>query len=278
MQVPILTYHAGNVASNAYLGNDHVALRTDLETFYRVGWKVVPLQWVIENRLGLANHDLANCLALTCDDGTDLDFRDIEFPGFGMQRGFFGCLNDARSQAPHYYHDLHLTAFVIADPSARARMDRECLHNQGWMNETWWADAQSSGLMNIECHSWDHNHHVLMEAGPDGMTRGDFFQVDNAVKAEYEIDQALAYINQRIGPDTCRFFCYPYGHANDFLRDVYFPENAARLGLKAAFGVQGVPATMHSDIWHMPRYVCGWHWKSTEELLGVLDSCAAGNS
>lgn len=274
MQVPILTYHAANVSGNGYNGNDHIALKTDLETFGRIGWKVVPLQSVIENRLGVANHDLNKCLALTCDDGTDLDFRDIDYPGLGMQRGFLGCLKDAKNQEPDFYRDLHLTAFVIADPSARLKMDQECLHNLGWMNETWWAEAQASELMSIECHSWDHNHPILTDHGPDGMVRGDFFQVDTSAKAEYEVDQAIDYINKRIDTKPCHFFCYPYGHANEFLTKTYLPDNADRLGLQAAFGVQGVPATMSSDIWHMPRYVCGWHWKSTEELLAILESCS----
>jgi Polysaccharide deacetylase len=273
MQVPILTYHAGIISSNEYLGNDHIALRHDLQTLRELGWRVVPLQWVIEHRLGIAQHDLKKCVAITCDDGTDLDFHDIDYPGFGLQRSFFGCLQDAQRSAPSAYQNLQISTFVIADPIARALMDEKCLQHLNWMNETWWKDAQDSGLMSIECHSWDHNHPVLVNTGPENMARGDFFQVDSEAKAQHEIDQAVDYINQRIAPSNCQFFCYPYGHANTFLMQAYFPRHGNRLGLKAAFGVQGEPATMQSAIWHMPRFVCGWHWKSSDELHRILEAC-----
>jgi peptidoglycan/xylan/chitin deacetylase (PgdA/CDA1 family) len=273
MQVPILTYHAGIISSNDYLGNDHIALRHDLQTLRERGWRVVPLQWVIENRLGIARHDLKKCVAITCDDGTDLDFHDIDYPGFGLQRSFMGCLQDAKRYAPDVHQHLHISAFVIADPVARALMDEKCLQHLNWMNETWWKDAQGSGLMSIECHSWDHNHPVLADTGPENMARGDFFQVDTEAKAKHEIDQAIDYINQRIAPKACKFFCYPYGHANHYLINDYLPTHGPGLGILAAFGVQGEPATMQSTIWHMPRYVCGWHWKSSDELQRILEAC-----
>lgn len=273
MIAPILTYHAGNISGNEYADNDHLALASDLAMFTAMGWRVVPLQWLVEQRLGLANRDLARCLVLTCDDGTDLDVRDVVYPGLGVQRGFLGCLEDAISAAPVIQRDVHMTAFVIADPDARSRMDRECLHGLDWMREDWWAGAQTSGRMAIECHSWDHNHAILPDTGVDGMARGDFHQVDNAVRAASEIDRAVDYINGVIAPARCRFFAYPYGHANDFLQREYLPARGAELGLMAAFGVQGEPMTMASDRWHLPRYVCGWHWRSPAELAGILAAC-----
>ena len=145
MIAPILTYHAGNISGNEYADNDHLALASDLAMFTAMGWRVVPLQWLVEQRLGLANRDLARCLVLTCDDGTDLDVRDVIYPGLGVQRGFLGCLEDAISAAPVIQRDVHMTAFVIADPDARSLMDRECLHGLDWMREDWWGGAQASG-------------------------------------------------------------------------------------------------------------------------------------
>lgn len=271
MKAPILTYHASNVSGNEYAHNDHVALASDLAMFTDMGWRVVPLQWLVEQRLGLAERDLARCLALSCDDGTDLDFRDVVYPGFGLQRGFLGCLQDAMASGRQ--PDMHMTVFVIADPEARTRMDRECLHGLDWMREDWWSPAQASGLMAIECHSWDHNHAILPEPGVDGMPRGDFKQVDTAARAASQIDHAVHYLNRILSPARCRLFAYPYGDAPAFLTSDYLPRQAASLGLMAAVGVQGEPMTMVSDTWQLPRYVCGWHWRSPAELAAILAAC-----
>lgn len=273
MRIPVLTYHASHVAGDDYASNDHVALAADLAMFTGMGWRVVPLEWVVEQRLGLASRDLTRCLALTCDDGTDLDFRDVDYPGFGQQRGFLGCLSDARAAAEICQPTMHMTAFVIADPDARARMDRECLLGLGWMREEWWARAQSSGLMAIESHSWDHNHAILPTPGVDGMQRGDFLQVDSARRAASEIDTAVDYLNRLLAPQKCRFFAYPYGHGNTFLVQEYLPQRGHELGLLAAFGAQGEAVTMTSERWLLPRYVCGWHWRSPDALAGILGDC-----
>jgi len=267
MHTPILTYHAANVTGGEYAQNDHVALQTDLRLLSRLGWRVVPLDWVVEQRLGLADRDLRRCVALTCDDGTDLDFRAIDYPGLGTQPGFLPCL---RETAAGLHPDVEMTCFVIADPAARAIMDRECLHDLGWMNEDWWPEAERSGLMSIQCHSWDHNHPNLRDPGPEGMPRGDFFAVDSEARAAFEIDQAVGYINARIRPGAVRYFGHPFGHAAEFLVRDYLPRHGERLGLRAAFGTQGEPVTATSDVWNLPRYICGWHWKSPEELERLL--------
>jgi hypothetical protein len=267
-RLPVLTYHAANVAGAGYAQNDHVALAADLAMFAAEGWRVVPLMWGVEQFLGLADRDLERCVALSCDDGTDLDVRDVDWPGQGPQRGFLGLLADAAAATPGL--TPHLTSFVIADPQARARMDAACLHGQGWMSD-WWADAAAAWDVEIGCHSWDHNHAELDPAPIAGMARGDFFQVDDDARASFEIDQALDYINARIAPRACRLFAYPYGHAGDFLRADYLPRRGTEVGLLAAFGVQGEAMHAGSDRWHLPRYICGWHWKSPAELRRLLE-------
>ncbi|HEU0151806.1 MAG TPA: hypothetical protein VFQ84_00525 [Arenimonas sp.] len=270
LRFPVLTYHAANVAGSDYPRNDHVALQADLRLLARLGWRVVPLDWAVEQHQGRADRDLRRCLALTCDDGTDLDFRAIDYPGLGRQPGFLPILRAAAADPSAHHPELEITSFVIADPAARAVMDRECLHDRGWMNEAWWVDAARSGLMSIQCHSWDHNHPNLHDPGPGGMPRGDFFVVDDDARAAFEVDQAVDYINARIGPGAVRYFGHPFGQAADFLVRDYLPRQGARLGLRAAFGTQGEPVTAASDPWSMPRYVCGWHWKSPGELERLL--------
>lgn len=266
LKFPVLTYHAANVAGSDYARNDHVALQADLALLARLGWRVVPLDWAVEQHQGRADRDLRRCLALTCDDGTDLDFRAVDYPGLGRQPGFLPILREAAPAHP----ELEMTSFVIADPQARAVMDRECLHDAGWMNEDWWIDAARSGLMSIQCHSWDHNHPNLRAPGPGDMPRGDFLVVDSPERAAFQVDQAVDYINARIGPGAVRYFGYPFGQAPDYLVRDYLPRQGARLGLRAAFGTQGEPITAASDPWCLPRYVCGWHWKSSEALAQLL--------
>lgn len=271
MRVPVLTYHAVNIAGNDYANNDHVALAADLRMIDRLGLRVVPLQWVVEQRLGLAERDLSACVALNCDDGSDFDFRDLDHPAHGPQRSLFNILRDfiaehGTAAQPH----LHLTSFVIASPEARAHIDRGALVGQGWMSEAWWPEAEASGLMAIENHSWDHNHPTVPAPGVDGMPRGSFLEVDNETRAEAEIAAAARYIDARIAPRRSRLFCYPFSHVPAFVHDDYLPRRGADIGLLAAFGDGAAPVTMASDVWNLPRYICGWHWRSPQALEELL--------
>ncbi len=277
MHVPVLAYHAANISGPDHAQNDQIALAADLALLHREGWRVVPLRWVVEQRLGLAQRDLARCVALSCDDGTDLDWRGVQWPGVGHQPGLRGVLLAFRHEHGRSAQaDLHLSCFVIASPEARARMDVACLQGRGWIGEDWWPAAQRSGLLSIECHSWDHNHACLGDAGMGGMPRGDFLAVDDPQRARFEIDQALDYINARIAPSRCRLFCYPYGHVAPYLRDEYLPANAQRLGLLGAFGDATGPVTLDSAVWNLPRYICGPHWSSPEQLLALLGTDGPG--
>lgn len=264
-QVPVLTYHASTVGGPGYAGNDHVAFASDLAAATRLGWRIVPLQWVVEQRLGLAERDLHRCLALSCDDGTVLDVQDVDYPGQGPQASFLTALQAQAGQP-----DRHLTCFVIASPEARRRMDRDCLHGLGWMHDDWWAPALAGGRVGIGNHSWDHNHPVMAGEGPDGLVRGDFHAIGSDALADYEIRQAADYLAAALGQGACPLFAYPYGHAPDFLVRDWFPRRGADLGLQAAFGTQGGAVGPGSDPWHLPRYVCGLHWSSPQQFEALL--------
>ena len=149
---------------------DLISLAEDLRMLLLGGWQVVPLSWVVEQRLGMANRDLAKCVAITCDDGCDLEVLDVDYPGRGIQRSFLGCLQDARNDFPDSGSEFQITSFVIADPKARQLLDEKCLHSLGWMSENWWREASRNDLFSIECHGWDHNHDILDNDAPDGMT------------------------------------------------------------------------------------------------------------
>ena len=52
MRVPVLAYHAVNIAGNDYANNDHVAFAADLRMIDDLGLRVVPLHWVVEHIVG----------------------------------------------------------------------------------------------------------------------------------------------------------------------------------------------------------------------------------
>lgn len=275
MRIPVLTYHAVNIHGNDYASNDHVAFAEDLRLIDRLGLRVVPLRWVVDQHLGLADRDLSRCVALTCDDGSDFDFRDLEHPAHGLQRSLAGCMDDfvnerGAAAQPH----LELTSFVIASAEARADIDRGSLVGQGWMREDWWRDARARHRIAIENHGWDHNHPNVTAPGVDGMARGTFFTVDNHVRASAQIAAAADYIDARIAPSRTTIFCYPFGHVPDYLPREYFPHHMAEHRMQAAMGDGAQPVTRDSDRWNLPRYICGWHWRSPEALEVILREAA----
>lgn len=271
MRIPILAYHAVNIAGNDYANNDHVAFAADLRLIDDLGLRVVPLHWVVDQLLGTNDRDLSHCVALSCDDGSEFDYFDLDHPTHGLQRSLYNCLTDfVGERGAATQPDLHLTCFVIASSEGRDHIDRNCLVGRGWMSDRWWRPALQSGRIAIENHSWDHNHNAIELPGIAGMERGSFHSVDNRERADAEIAEATRAIDAVIAPQHASLFCYPYSHANDYLRQEYFPQYENVHRMRAAFGDGATPATMHSDRWNLPRYICGWHWKSPDELREIL--------
>ncbi len=232
-----------------------------------LGLRVVPLQYVVDQLLGIAKYDLAKAVVLTCDDGCDLEIYDVAYPFFGTQVGFLNILKQAHQD---FGWKPTMTSFVIADAIARGLMDTSCLFGENWLSDDWWNATEVVKYFSIGTHGWDHNHPVLGASGFDGMSLGNFFDVDTFLRAEYQVEQSIRYINEKIKPTVCRFFAYPYGNVPNYLRSDYLPKNASRLGLLAALGTEAGYINDASDIWNLPRYVCGWHWKTPQELKDIL--------
>jgi hypothetical protein len=232
-----------------------------------LGLKIIPLAWLVDWLLGERDMDIAHCVCLSFDDGVDADVRDLDFPGFGMQRGFLNIMRDFRDElGPGVQTNLHGTSFVIASPEARAVMDRHSLFGKGWMSENWWRDDHG-GLLSIGNHGWDHEHPDLVHIG--GQPAGDFFGVENRDKADRQIFAAaehIAIVNDGRWPDL---FAYPYGNVNDFLSGEYFPENGHHR-TRAAFTTEPCPVTADSDRWQLGRFVCGRDWRSHTDLEKIL--------
>ena len=273
MRVPVLAYHAMNVAGNGYGSNDHVALASDLRQIAAAGLRVAPLRAVVDALLAGRLEALRGTVALSCDDGSDFDYRDIEHPTHGPQRSMVNVLRDFHAEHPGAQPALHLTCFVIVSPQARAELDRTCMVGRGWWNDDWWREAVASGLAGIGNHSWDHNHASLARAPLPGVATGTFRSIARRDAADHEILQAQEHLERAAPNDAAALFAYPFGECNDFLVDDYLPRLAARAARGAplaAFTTEPGYVEPGSGRWRLPRFVCGDHWKSPAELARIL--------
>lgn len=264
----ILTWHSVNVLDNTHAGNDLVAFSDDLELLNRLGWTVLPLADALARRD--AGTLPQRVVVLTMDDGSIMDFHDFDHPTCGRQASVFNRLEQfARAQPGDSAHVPHVCSFVIASPEARDELDRVDYMSLGVWPDDWWAQANASGLMSIESHSWDHNHGSLAHTAQRTNQRGDFRHIETEDECRAEVDQASDFIEQRSGRRP-RFFAYPYGQASDYLRREYLPCNGARLGIESALGCTPEPVESTSDRWFLPRYICGRDWKSVDDLELLL--------
>ena len=276
MKALVLTYHSHNIAGSDYGSNDHVALVSDLRMLHQRGARIVPLaQIATAVRDGLEGADDEVLIGLSFDDGPSFDFADFSHPKFGPQRSFLNILRDFRTEVGESAQpELHATSFVIASPAARTAMERadDCGYTflDDWLTDRWWSDAIDSGLMAIGNHSWDHVHHAPDSIAISAPVRDDFTRVDNYTDADREIRAAAAFINARVG-GRCDLFAYPFGHANDYLVNEYLPNRGYEHGMKAAFGTGGRGVRPGDSVWNIPRVVCGYDWKSPEELGRLID-------
>lgn len=259
MAVFVLCYHAANINGRDYASNDHVALAEDLRLLARMRIPVLPLSEALA--LAARQQD-ATAVALTCDDGIALDFDDFTHPLHGDQRSFARILREAE---PLFAAPLHLSSFVIADPVARAQIDRVGFLGLDLWHERWWQPAIASGRIAIESHSFDHNHPSLARSVQRDNRRGDFYCIDNAADCDAEIAAASTYIATHTGRAP-QFLAYPWGQASDYLRHEYLPTRGAELGLHAAFSTEPAALTPGQDRWWRPRLVCGEHWRDPAGL------------
>lgn len=273
--VPVLAWHAMNVAGPDYASNDHVAFRDDLERLHRLGLRVVPLHEIAAALAAGRLDRLEGCVGLTFDDASDFDFHDLPHPAWGPQRGMAKLLADfAARHGPDAQPRLHATSFAIVSPAARAELDRTCMIGCRWWNDDWWAAAERTGLVSVESHGWDHNHDSLgatVACAPRGA-----FDLATDADAEAEIARACGWLRERRGRAGPILFAYPYGRASDFLAREWLPRESARLGIAAAFTAsEGAPVVPETGRWAIPRYVFGLHWRREGELEAVLRDCGA---
>ena len=270
MKIPVLTYHSAFVGSD-YETNNLIALSADLQLVDSLGFRIVPLVEAVATFISRSRCD-EKVVAISLDDGTDFDYRDLDHPVFGNQRSAYNVLREFVARfGVHRQPTLHATSFVIVSPVARREIDERCLIGAQWYSDAWWPDAAASKLMGIASHSWDHNHPET-SSEQKGIPRGTFRTINNITLADYQIRQAQEYLVAKApNPATC-MFAYPYGESNEYLTREYFPRFGPELGIRAAFGTESAPITEGSNLWDLPRFVFGANWKTQQELAQLLCS------
>ena len=273
VRIPVLAYHSAQVAGAGYRENDHVALVSDLRTIHQLGLRVLRAGTLVDWLEGRLNDDaVRGGVVLTCDDGCTLDFHDLEHPTCGRQRSFRGILEDFRAEfGADAQRDLELTSFVIASPEARRRIGESVLVDASWLSDEWWAQADRSGLLRIESHSWDHNHEEAGTVCQRDQEKGRFDNIETRAECDAEVRSASEWIGERTGRRP-RFLAYPWGQSSAYLREDYLPQKIGRHGIEAAFSTQGGFAMKSSNIFNIPRMVFGAHWSSPEEFVELLKS------
>jgi hypothetical protein len=271
----VLTYHSHNISGNSYHDNDHVALQVDLATLCSLGAHIVSLHGIAEAQL--ARHwpdDDSLQVAITFDDGPRFDVADFVHRDLGPQKSFQKILAESAAEFGNHAAEVCATSFVIASPDARAQMERspDCGFSDliGWLGDDWWSAAAKSKRLSIGNHSWDHVHPAVRRVAPREQIRGDFSKIADYADADVQVRESSEYILSRLSNVSSLAFAYPSGQVSKYLCEEYFPQYQARHRCYAAFSTAGRSIDPDDTIWALPRFVYGWHWHSTEELVDLL--------
>ena len=268
----VLTFHSHNVSGGDYATNDHVALDETLTRLESMGVPVLRLLDVVRRLRGGMFEALPQRFAcLTFDDGSDYDWRDLDFPGHGPQRSMASILraHSRKLLGLVWTRRAYATSFVIASARARAEIAASALGDAGLMTDAWWREAQSSGLLDIGTHGWNHVHPAVSEMASRPELVEHFERIGNIADAREQVTKSFEAIRARARGDSARLFAYPYGQVSDFLADEYFPKQRDIVGAVAALPQ---PLIAASDPWRLPRYVCGPDFSSNEDLRALLAS------
>lgn len=261
VKISVLAYHSANILGNDYHNNDHVALEHDLELFKKHDIQIISAAKLIDWLIGkLTLDNKYSYVVLTFDDGNEMDFTDWIHPAFGMQKSFYSLMKNSNQYT-------HATAFVIASPEARKTLEKTYVDGHALLGEDWWSKAEDSGLISIENHSWDHVHPTIDFVKQKNNIKENFALIDNTEDANNQILNASHYIENVVNKEVI-LFGYPYGHYNSFLTDEYFPHQQNRI--IAAFTCDPEHVTRETNLWKIPRFVCGHNWKTPSDLKDII--------
>ncbi len=277
----VLSYHSHNVFGGGYENNDHVAFSRDLELITAAGGEIISLMSLVAKLRRYqagerSENDEKIFVALTFDDGPVFDYKDFTHPVYGYQRSFYNEMMKFRAEHDNNVQPgLSATSFVIASPAARQAMARspECGYtflDDDWLGDNWWESASKTGMISIGNHSLDHVHPVVPSVALSSEIRGSFHEVATYADANAQIRDASDLISKKINGLSVPLFAFPYGHYNDYLIKEYLPNHINEHGVVAAFSADGRYISGQDSLWCLPRFICGLHWKSPEDLIGIL--------
>jgi peptidoglycan/xylan/chitin deacetylase (PgdA/CDA1 family) len=277
MRGVVLGYHSQNCGGYDYSSNNHLAFQSDLRSVYRHNLPVISLRDIAE-KISSGNSAALppRFVALSCDDGSLLDWHDYEHPQFGLQRSFANILRDHLTE-----HGLRgtglLTAFVIASPDARKAIDIGCYGGIPLSEDDWWPAAAREGLLAIENHSWDHVHPELPEHLLEPDSAGNFYSIDSHAKADLQVRTASEFIDRHLAATGQRtsLFAYPYGHDSTFLSQDYLPRCRQEHGIIGAFTTEPKFVDAKTAVYEIPRMVCGDAWRTPEQFDDMLKQLIA---
>lgn len=274
MRIPVLCYHSGIIHGATYALNDHTALESDLHTLADTGFEVLPaLELVrsLRSREPLSEYRGRKLVCLTFDDGYDYDYWDVCHLEHGYVRSFYSIIKTSQEFLPLALDGNRAVSFVIASPFARAKLKDTCSDGAWGFSHEWWAELAREGIVGIGSHSWDHLHDTLDYVRQRDNAKGSFHEVKDRPDAEMQVLEAQATIMALTEGHALPFFCYPYGHASDYLVSQFFPAEGVSNGISAAFQTGGEYVTEESNVWAIPRFVCGEHWRGANELKAILE-------
>lgn len=270
-QIPVLCYHSWTASGPGYQGNDHTALEADLKTLASLGYEIIPIPALIGLLKGNDLPEVSSpkkLVGITFDDGMMYDYHDGALDSGERIKSFNTLLRESQNIIGQVTPGPRGISFVIASNECRAVLGGPEQH----FNDKWWQDCAAEGVIGLANHSWDHVHESLKSVRQKDNHKGSFFEVNTFADAEAQIAEANAFIMERCGGRALAIFGYPFGHVAPYLRDEYFPTHAKRIGLSAAFSTAGSAVCETSNIWDIPRYVCGEHWKTPEDFSDLLAS------
>jgi peptidoglycan/xylan/chitin deacetylase (PgdA/CDA1 family) len=253
MSLSVLCYHSYRIEGDGEQTNDHVALANNLAALRQAGVDIVALSHVVACVTAQASWPSRPTVAITCDDGADLDIAPLPSDPHRV-RGFAPILRE---------FDARAVSFVIASPRTRAALAQALAIPDVGLGDDWWRAAQP---LEIGSHGWSHNHDVAPDAHADALPRGSFLPISSGALALHEISRAQGAFRAH-GVATPRYFAYPYGDVPPFLVDTFFPSDGEALGLHAAFSTEAKSVAPSDSRWAIPRLTCGRDWTSSDELL-----------
>ncbi|MCL2871412.1 MAG: polysaccharide deacetylase family protein [Betaproteobacteria bacterium] len=272
--IPVLCYHSFQIAGTAYSQNDHTALEEDLRYLLDAQYRLIsPLALAVALRQkngALLTEKLA---CITFDDGMDFDYFDQEHKNAGVVKSFHTILNQSallknvvRNGAANAAATV---AFMIASVEARQVIDQFCLGKNQFCDR-WWRECAQQGIIGIGNHSWDHTYKTLDTVCQADNIKGSFHAISTYADADQQIRAAQDYLDSATGGCATPLFAYPYGDVSDYLVNEYFPNYEKEHRQLAAFSAGGEPVTQSSNLWALPRYVCGQHWRNPEEFRKIF--------